>query len=102
MSRPDSSTMRRPQEIMLTVYISKTHLQFYISAKQLVPIPVEVTVHLTAVPALAASGTLLQLVHVLVRSARVAGRIVTALSILVFSLKCFLGRGVKFLCRIRL
>ena len=76
--------MRRPQELMLTVYISKTHLQFDISAKHLVPIPVEVTVHLAAVPALAASGTLLQLVHVLVRRAGVTGRIVTALGVLIF------------------
>ena len=57
------------------------------------PIPVEVAVLLAAVPPLAASGTLLQLVHVLVRSARVTGRIVTALSILVFSFKIFQAPG---------
>jgi hypothetical protein len=78
--------MRRPQELMLTVYISKTHLQFDILAKYLVSIPVEVTVHLAAVPPLAASGTLLQLVHVLVRRTGVTGRIVTALGVLVTSL----------------
>ena len=86
MPRPDSSTMRRPQELMLTVYISKTHLQFDLSAKQLVSIPVEVAVHLTAVPPLATSGTLLQGHHVLVRRAGVTRRIVTALGVIVSSL----------------
>ena len=46
------------------------------------PIPVEVAVHMAAVPPLVASGTLIQVVHVLVRRAGVARRVVAALGIL--------------------
>ena len=68
----------------MLIYITKAlpHLQLDIPAKKLVPIPVEVAVHLAAVPPLAASGTLLQGSHVLVRRTGVAGRVVTALGIL--------------------
>ena len=58
------------------------YLQLDIPAKKLVPVPVEVAVHMAAVPALAASGTLLQGGQVLVRRAGVAGRVVTALGVL--------------------
>ena len=76
--------MRRPLELimLLFTFLTSTHLQFDVLAKQLVPIPVEVAVHLAAVPPLAASGTLLQALHVLVRRAGVALRVVAALGVL--------------------
>jgi hypothetical protein len=62
------------------------YLQLDVLAQQLVPSPVQVAVRLAAVPPLAASGTLLQLSHVLVRCAGVARRVVAALCILAHSL----------------
>ena len=64
------------------------------------PIPVEVAVHLAAVPPLAASGTLLQGHHVLVRRAGVTRGIVTALGVLFCSIGKFLIIGELFLCRV--
>ena len=87
--------------MLLFTFLTSTHLQFDVLAKQLVPIPVEVAVHLAAVPPLAASGTLLQLNHVLVRRAGVTRRIITALGVLAYSINIFIMLGVFFLCKIK-
>jgi hypothetical protein len=71
----------------------RIYLQLDVLAQQLVPIPVEVAVHMAAVPPLAASGALLQGCHVLVRCAGVARRIVAALGILAYNLNSFLVIG---------
>ena len=68
--------------MLLFTFLTSTHLQFDVLAKQLVPIPVEVAVLLAAVPPLVASGTLLKGHHVLVRRAGVAKRVVAALGVL--------------------
>ena len=81
----------------LNIHNTHTHLQFDGIAKQLVPIPVEVAVHMAAVSPLAASRTLVQGRHVLVRRAGVTRRVVAALGVLFHSYYLFLGHGVVFL-----
>jgi hypothetical protein len=76
------------------------YLQFDILAKQPVPVPVQVAVRLAAIPPHAASGTLLQSSHVLVRCAGVTRRVVAALRIFTGGLDTFLGLRVFFLSRI--
>jgi len=77
--------------------VIRTHLQFDVIAQQLVPIPVKVAVHMAAVPPLAASRTLIQGFHVLVRRAGVTRRIVATLGVFFGSFCRFAIVRVTFL-----